>query len=111
MDRTLIIKVNKYSLLLEVQSLFSVLLPLVLVCTPGPHALLHMDHDDHVGWGQGSWLHFLSSISSSKLLLDCRPPSHVALQGDHGDQRRDFFVVVVVVVDSDLISPCIHWSI
>ena len=100
---------NKHSLPLghcfEVQFLSSVTLPLVLVCTPGPHSALHVDHVDQIGVGQGSRLHFLCSVSPSMLLLDCRPPSHVTLQGDQGDQRSgDFSVVVLVVGNSDLIS-------
>ena len=94
----------------EVQFLSSVTLPLVLVCTPGPHSALHVDHVDQIGVGQGSRLHFLCSVSPSILILNCTASPHVALQGDQRDQRSEDFSVVVVG-NSDLISSCIQCRI
>ena len=84
-------EINEYLLFLEhcfmLQSLLSVLLPLVLVCTPGPQDAEQAAHVDQRGWGHGWVLHPLSSVWPSLLILDCRPPPHDAEQGDHGDQR------------------------
>ena len=68
------------------QSLLSVLFPLVLVCCPPPHVLLQDAHGDHKGWGQGCVWHLLSSVWPASLILLWSPPPQVEEQGDQGDQ-------------------------